>query len=106
MTAIAILAMLAILVGSTLSITGLSVVSSVDAQMTGDNATMSGNMTGGSTTGVICLEPVDQFRLKVISSKVEMVERPSSKVEMVEMRSTPTTMKVDELIANLRNNIL
>jgi xanthosine utilization system XapX-like protein len=51
MTTITILAMLAILVGSTLSITGFSVVSSVEAQMTGDNATMSGNMTGGNATG-------------------------------------------------------
>jgi hypothetical protein len=51
MTAIAILTMLAILVGSTLSITGFSVVSSLEAQMAGDNATMSGNMTGGNTTG-------------------------------------------------------
>jgi hypothetical protein len=51
MNAIAILEMLAILVGSTLSITGLSVVSSVDAQMTGDNATVSENMTGGNATG-------------------------------------------------------
>jgi xanthosine utilization system XapX-like protein len=50
MTAIAILTMLAILVGSTLSITGFSVVSSVEAQMAGDNATMSGNMTGGNAT--------------------------------------------------------
>jgi hypothetical protein len=51
MTTITVLAMLAILVGSTLSITGFSVVSSIDAQMTGDNATMSGNMTGGNATG-------------------------------------------------------
>jgi hypothetical protein len=40
-----------VLIGSTLSITGFSVVSSVEAQMTGDNATMSGNMTGGNATG-------------------------------------------------------
>ena len=46
-----ILAILAILVGALLSITGFSVISSVDAQMTGDNATMSGNMTGGNVTG-------------------------------------------------------
>jgi hypothetical protein len=51
MTTITILAKLAILVGSTLSITGFSVVSSVEAQMTGDNATMSGNMTGGNAYG-------------------------------------------------------
>jgi hypothetical protein len=51
MTTVVILAMLAILVGATLSITGFSVVSSVDAQMTGDNTTMSGNMTGGNATG-------------------------------------------------------
>jgi hypothetical protein len=51
MSATIILAMLAILVGSTLSITGFSVVSSVVAQMTGDNATTSGNMTGGNATG-------------------------------------------------------
>ena len=43
--------MLAILAGATLSITGFSVMSSVVAQMTGDNATMSGNMTGGNVTG-------------------------------------------------------
>ena len=51
MNTITILAMLAILSGATLSITGLTVISSVDAQMTGDNATMSGNMTGGNVTG-------------------------------------------------------
>ena len=43
-------AMLAILAGATLSITGFS-VGSVVAQMTGDNTTMSGNMTGGNVTG-------------------------------------------------------
>ena len=51
MTIITTLAMLAILVGATLSITGFSVTGSVVAQMTGDNATMSGNMTGGNVTG-------------------------------------------------------
>jgi xanthosine utilization system XapX-like protein len=51
MTTIAILAMLAILAGATLSVTGFSVISSVAAQMTGDNATMSGNMTGDNVTG-------------------------------------------------------
>ena len=51
MNTITILAMLAILSGAILSITGLTVISSVDAQMTGDNATMSGNMTGGNVTG-------------------------------------------------------
>ena len=51
MNTITILAMLAILSGATLSITGLTVISSVDAQMTDDNATMSGNMTGGNATG-------------------------------------------------------
>ena len=50
MITITILAMLAILAGATLSITGFS-VSSVVAQMTGDNATMSGNMTGDNVTG-------------------------------------------------------
>jgi hypothetical protein len=30
---------------------GFSVIGSVVAQMTGDNATMSGNMTGGNVTG-------------------------------------------------------
>jgi hypothetical protein len=50
MTTITILAMLAILAGATLSITGFS-VGSVVAQMTGDNTTMSGNMTGGNVTG-------------------------------------------------------
>ena len=43
--------MLAILAGATLSITGFTVISSVVAQTTGDNATMSGNMTGGNVTG-------------------------------------------------------
>ena len=52
MNTITILAMLAIVSGATLSITGFSVMSSVVAQeMTGDNATMSGNMTGGNATG-------------------------------------------------------
>ena len=50
MNTITILALLAILAGATLSIAGLTVISSVDAQMT-DNATMSGNMTGGNVTG-------------------------------------------------------
>ena len=50
MNTITILAMLVILSGAMLSITGFS-VSSVVAQMTGDNATMSGNMTGGNVTG-------------------------------------------------------
>jgi hypothetical protein len=50
-TIIIILAILAILVGALLSITGFSVIGSVNAQMTGDNATMSGNMTGGNVTG-------------------------------------------------------
>jgi hypothetical protein len=50
MTTIMILAILAILAGATLSITGFS-VGSVVAQMTGDNATMSGNVTGGNVTG-------------------------------------------------------
>jgi hypothetical protein len=51
MIIIAILVILAILAGATLSITGFSVISSVDAQMTGDNTTVSGNMTGGNATG-------------------------------------------------------
>jgi hypothetical protein len=51
MTTIAILAVLAILTGVTLLITGFTVISSVDAQVTGDNTTMSGNMTGGNATG-------------------------------------------------------
>jgi hypothetical protein len=50
MSTITILAMLVIL-GSALSITGFSVTCSVAAQTTGDNATMSGNMTGGNATG-------------------------------------------------------
>jgi hypothetical protein len=37
--------------GATLSVIELSVTSSVVAQMKGDNATMSGNMTGGNVTG-------------------------------------------------------
>jgi hypothetical protein len=51
MTIIAILVILAILAGATLSVTGFSVISSVDAQMSGDNASVSGNMTGGNATG-------------------------------------------------------
>ena len=51
MSTITILAMLVILAGATISITGFSVTSSVIAQMTGDNATMSGNMAGGNMTG-------------------------------------------------------
>jgi ABC-type lipoprotein release transport system permease subunit len=57
MSTITILAMLAIFAGATLSITGSSVISSVDAQMTDDNATMSGNMTGGNATGGNMTEP-------------------------------------------------
>jgi len=52
MTATAILAILVILGGvATLSVTAFTVMSSVVAQMTGDNTTMSGNMTGGNVTG-------------------------------------------------------
>jgi hypothetical protein len=48
----AILAILVILGGvATLSVTAFTVMSSVVAQMTGDNTTMSGNMTGGNVTG-------------------------------------------------------
>jgi pimeloyl-ACP methyl ester carboxylesterase len=48
---ITILAMLVILSGAMLSIIGFNVSSSVVAQMTGNNATMSENMTGGNVTG-------------------------------------------------------
>jgi hypothetical protein len=51
MNTITTLAMLVILAGAMLAITGFSVVNSVVAQMTGDNATMSENMTGGNMTG-------------------------------------------------------
>jgi hypothetical protein len=51
MNSITILAISAIIAGATLSITGFTVTSPVAAQMTGDNATMSGNMTGGNATG-------------------------------------------------------
>ena len=51
MITITILAMLVTLAGAILSITGFGVASSVAAQMTGDNTTMSGNMTGGNVTG-------------------------------------------------------
>jgi hypothetical protein len=52
MTTIAILVILAILDGvATLSLAGFTVMSTVVAQMTGDNATMSGNMTDGNVTG-------------------------------------------------------
>jgi hypothetical protein len=54
MTTIIILAMLSILAGATLPMAGFTVMSSVVAQeMTGDNETMSGNMTGGNVTGGI-----------------------------------------------------
>jgi hypothetical protein len=59
MTTIAILAILAILGGvATLSVTGFNVMPSVVAQTTGDNATMSGNMTGGNVTGSNTTEAV------------------------------------------------
>jgi hypothetical protein len=51
MNTITILATLVILSGAMLAITGFSVASSVVAQMTGDNATMSENLTGGNVTG-------------------------------------------------------
>jgi hypothetical protein len=53
MTTIAILVILAILGGiATTSLAGITVMSSVAAQTpTGDNATMTGNMTGGNVTG-------------------------------------------------------
>jgi hypothetical protein len=59
MNTIAILAILAILGGiATLSLVGFTVMSSVVAQTTGDNATMSGNMTGGNVTGSNTTEAV------------------------------------------------
>jgi hypothetical protein len=53
MTTISILGILAVLGGvATLSVTGFPVINSVATQTpTGDNATMSGNMTGGNMTG-------------------------------------------------------
>jgi hypothetical protein len=52
MTTIAILVILAILGGvATLPLAGFTVMSSVVAQTTGDNTTMTGNMTGGNVTG-------------------------------------------------------
>jgi hypothetical protein len=51
MNTITISAMLVILSGAILAITGFSVASSVVAQITGDNTTMSENMTGGNITG-------------------------------------------------------
>jgi hypothetical protein len=53
MTTIGILAILAILGGvATLSVTGFSVISPTAAQTpTGDNTSMTGNMTGGNVTG-------------------------------------------------------
>jgi hypothetical protein len=51
MFTITILAMLVTLASATLSITGFTVTSPVAAQMTSDNATMSGNMTSGNATG-------------------------------------------------------
>jgi hypothetical protein len=52
MITIIILAILSILAGATLSMAGFTFMSSVVAQeMTGNNATLSGNMTGGNVTG-------------------------------------------------------
>jgi hypothetical protein len=51
MTTITVLAMLSILAGATLLITGFSVISSTVAQTTGDNTSMTANMTGGNITG-------------------------------------------------------
>ena len=52
MNTIRILAISAILQAEILSMAGFTVMSSVVAQeMTGDNTTMSGNMTGGNVTG-------------------------------------------------------
>jgi hypothetical protein len=53
MTTVRILAILAILGGvATLSVTGFTVMGSVVAQTpTGDNTSMTGNMTGGNITG-------------------------------------------------------
>jgi len=50
MNTITILVMVVILSGAMLAITGFSVASSAVAQMTGDNTTMSENMTGGNVT--------------------------------------------------------
>jgi hypothetical protein len=52
MTTIGIFAVLVILTGvATLSTTGFTVINPVVAQTTGDNTTMTGNMTGGNVTG-------------------------------------------------------
>jgi hypothetical protein len=53
MTTITILVILAILAGvATLSVTGFSVINPMAAQTpTGDNTTMTGNMTGSNVTG-------------------------------------------------------
>ena len=52
MNTIAILAISAIIAGATLPITGFTVTSPVAAQTpTGDNTSITGNMTGGNITG-------------------------------------------------------
>ena len=52
MTIIIILAILSILAGATLSVTGSTIISPTSAQTpTGDNASLTGNMTGGNVTG-------------------------------------------------------
>lgn len=63
--------MLAILSGATLSITGFSVMSSVVAQMTGDNTTTSGNMTAEEATS---LANVTVTQMKQAESEEEIEE--------------------------------
>ena len=80
MTTIAILAILAILGGvGTLSVTGFTVINPVVAQTpTGDNTTMTGNMTGNMTggnvtgrnmTGSISSFDTDSVKTKMLMEK-------------------------------------
>jgi hypothetical protein len=74
MTTIAILAILAILGGvATLLVTGFTVISPVDAQTpTGDNTTMTGNMTGGNVTGGNMTGSISSFDTDSVETKMLM----------------------------------
>jgi hypothetical protein len=74
MTTIAILAILAILGGvATLSVTGFTVINPVAAQTpTGDNTTMTGNMTGDNVTGgnmTGSISSLDSVQTKILKEK-------------------------------------
>ena len=74
MTTIAILAILAILGGvGTLSVTGFTVINPVVAQTpTGDNTTMTGNMTGGNVTGRNMTGSISSFDTDSVKTKMLM----------------------------------